>query len=468
MTTRPTDLDPLALYQELAHFVRFELGRLRERGRLAVVVLPVPVAPPETLLRIDPGGGGVVWDPPGGPRLAGLGEACRLELQGEGRFAALDGAASALWTDLQLLAHPDAPPFTPALLGGFAFEPHAGADPEWKGFGDGFFVLPRWTYAVLDGGAVLALALTGPDELEHLDPYLQRLERIVRFLARPPESFQVDQRTHRVVRQMEREQWAGLVERARGAIADGTFEKVVLARQTHLTFEAAIDVPQVLGKLRELQPDAYRFAFRRGGTTFLGASPEPLVVKRGLAVHSEALAGTIPRPAGGGATAAALAEALAGSAKDRAEHAPVVDAIREGLAAFCADLDVPGSPEVRVLRDVLHLSTPVRGTLRDAVPLSTLVEALHPTPAMGGFPREAALAWLAANEPERRGWYASPVGRIDARGDGEFAVAIRSALLSGNEALVYAGAGIVAGSDPEAEFEETAAKEQTMLAALGA
>jgi isochorismate synthase EntC len=144
----------------------------------------------------------------------------------------------------------------------------------------------------------------------------------------------------------------------------------------------------------------------------------------------------------------------------------VVNAIAEALAPFCARLDAPPRPALHALRDMLHLRTTITGELAQPAHILDLAAALHPTPAVGGVPREAALRLLAAAEPPR-GWYASPIGWFDARGDGELWVALRCGVIAGREAWAYAGAGIVAGSDPELEHEETVLKLRALLGALG-
>ena len=144
----------------------------------------------------------------------------------------------------------------------------------------------------------------------------------------------------------------------------------------------------------------------------------------------------------------------------------MVDAIRAALAD-CGELDAPPAPHVRVLRHVVHLHTPFRARLRAPRHVVELVGRLHPTPAVGGTPRELAIEWIRTREPSARGWYAAPVGWFDLDGNGEFAVAIRSGVIAGNRAQLWAGAGIVAGSDPERELAETEIKFRAMLGALG-
>jgi isochorismate synthase len=202
------------------------------------------------------------------------------------------------------------------------------------------------------------------------------------------------------------------------------------------------------------------------GACFLGATPERLVRLEGRFLKADCLAGSAPR----GATEEEdrrLGEALLADAKERHEHALVVQAVREALAPVCSSFCAPETPGLLRMPNVQHLHTPVRGTLRGQTSILELVERLHPTPAAGGLPREAALPLIRRYEPFGRGWYAAPVGWLDALGDGEFAVAIRSALIRGQEALLYAGCGIVAASDPDREYAESCLKLRPMLWALG-
>jgi menaquinone-specific isochorismate synthase len=200
-----------------------------------------------------------------------------------------------------------------------------------------------------------------------------------------------------------------------------------------------------------------RFAFRPGETAFVGATPERLVARRGLSVASEALAGS-----------AARSEALLASRKDLGEHGFVVREIARRLRPLCRSLTVGERPDVRELRHVLHLHTPIEGVLAEPTHVLELVEALHPTPAVAGVPTDGALAWIAARESAPRGWYAGPVGWLDGDGDGEFAVALRSGVVDGARAWLYAGAGIVRDSDPRAEYDELELKQRALAAALGA
>ena len=252
--------------------------------------------------------------------------------------------------------------------------------------------------------------------------------------------------------------WDGAVEGALAAIAEHGIEKVVLAREVTVDADADFDVRTVLRRLRAQQPGC--FVYADGG--FVGATPELLVQRRGSTIESRPMAGTAP-----GSGAAEVARTLAASNKDAREHRFVVDAVREVLAPVAASLDVPEHPEVEHFGNLAHLVTPIRGELVDgSLDALSLARLLHPSPAVGGTPTDAALRVIDELEPFDRGPYAGPVGWVDARGDGAFAVALRGAQLDGAHALLRAGAGIVAGSDPDAEWAETAAKFEPMLRAL--
>ncbi|MGW1055221.1 isochorismate synthase [Streptomyces sp. NPDC001118] len=262
-------------------------------------------------------------------------------------------------------------------------------------------------------------------------------------------------------------EWKELVTRAVRRMREGAFEKVVLAREVRYLAETPFDVPAALDRLGEAYPQATLFAVRDGGHEFIGATPEYLVRLTGGTVQTLGLAGTTPR----GATPeedASYERDLTGSTKILHEHHVVVRMLREALDGACADLTVAPGPTVLKLANVQHLSTEVEGTLPEAGPgILEFADRLHPTPALGGHPRAESLDWLARNEGLERGWYAGGIGWSDTSGQGEFGVAIRSALIRGNSASVYAGCGIVADSDPEEEYQETCAKLRPMLDALG-
>jgi menaquinone-specific isochorismate synthase len=254
--------------------------------------------------------------------------------------------------------------------------------------------------------------------------------------------------------------WEHAVEEALADIAAGRYEKVVLAREVVVEADTSFEPRTVLRRLRSQQPGCILYA----DAGFVGATPELLVRRTGTAFEARPMAGTAP-----GSVAAEVAARLSTSGKDAREHRYVVDAMRDALTPVSASIEIPDAPVVEHFGSLAHLVTPIRGTLRNGPAAPTaldLARSLHPTPAVGGTPTDAALDAIRRLEPFDRGPYAGPVGWVDACGDGAFAVALRGAQLEGTRALLRAGAGIVTGSDPESEWAETVVKFEPMLRAL--
>jgi len=260
--------------------------------------------------------------------------------------------------------------------------------------------------------------------------------------------------------------WCAAVAEAVRRIEDGDLAKVVLARDLLVASDLPLDPRRLLARLAARFPDCWTFAV----DGLLGATPELLLRRTGRQLSARVLAGTAPR--GAGAEDTRLADALLTSAKDRAEHALAVRSLVDALLPFCAELDVPAEPELLTLANVRHLATDVTGAQRrggasGAARLLDLVGAVHPTAAVCGTPTDRAGALIAELEGMDRGRYAGPVGWLDTRGNGEFGLALRCAELTGpTSARLFAGCGIVAGSDPAAELAETQAKFAAFRAAL--
>jgi isochorismate synthase len=249
-----------------------------------------------------------------------------------------------------------------------------------------------------------------------------------------------------------------LVRDAKQRIAAKHAAKIVAARRVDLELDDAVDPGVVARALNKRNAGCHRFAFRRGDSTFVGASPERLIHRSVDRVSTVALAGS---------AAPEDANQLLQSIKDHDEHEHVVRHVREALEPFCTSLDSGSAPSLRALNHVVHLETPFAGELREPVHVLRLAAALHPTPAVGGVPTEFARGWIRELEGADRGWYAGPIGWFDSNGDGELAVAIRSALIRGSNVSAWSGAGIVAESDPDSEMEEADRKLRPILAALG-
>lgn len=341
----------------------------------------------------------------------------------------------------------DRPGAGPVAMGALAFEPGR----------PGRLVVPSWSLAIdPDGLAWVTVVGTGDGAEPSPSPSDdgpwsedQQVWAPDRFSLTSPISH---------------EEWCTIVAKAISEIDVGRVSKVVLARQVVVEANRPIKPMQVAARLQALYPSCTTFHV----DGFIGASPELLVSRRHSLVRSQPLAGTVART-GHGPTDAAGESALLASPKERSEHAMVVDAVARVLADWCRPLTVPDSPSIVELRNVSHLGSTIEGTLKD--PLGgpsalALAGLLHPTPAVAGTPRSEALNLIAELEGFDRGRFAGPVGWVDGSGNGEWVVGIRSAALEGCRARLFAGVGIVAGSQPRLELAETQLKLQSLLAAV--
>ena len=398
--------------------------------------------------------------------LIGFGNAFTLQTQGIDRF----GQVSNRWKSLlenAVYDHPTVPGTGPVLIGGFSFDPLKPKTKLWEKFDHTRLVLPEFMLTVSKNKAYFTANLF----ISHEDDIEQTIQNIVEM-----EHFFTSKAKNTIVpllkqhgfekREVEPERWKQAVRTLSKEIREGELDKVVLARELRVITEQPFSPYSVLYHLREEQPLSYLFAVENGTDCFVGASPERLVKRMGDEVMSTCLAGSNAR----GDTPEMdqdLGEMLLQDQKNLHEHQIVVKMIKSEMEKGCNQLEVPKEPELMKLRNIQHLYTPVKGIAKDGVSIIDLVELLHPTPALGGFPKESALHRIREHELVDRGWYAGPIGWVDANGNGEFAVAIRSGLLQGNEASLFAGCGIVGDSDPESEYQETNLKLKPMLSALG-
>jgi isochorismate synthase len=262
--------------------------------------------------------------------------------------------------------------------------------------------------------------------------------------------------------------WAAYIAAIHAAIASGEYQKIVAARRCVVELRRTLEDTGFMARVFAAYPDCTHFAIRRERSTFLGATPETLFRKQGLHLETHALAGTTRLNEKHSATESSRdIAALQASTKDRDEHELVVQRICSELSRLTTSIEYEAVPSTRHVRNLVHLQTPISGELRPETTVFDLLAALHPTPAVGGFPAREAAEWISQNEPLERGWYTGTVGWIDANGDGEIAVAIRCGVLTQSRAYVFAGAGVVAASTAAAEYAETAGKMGPILRALG-
>jgi len=459
---------------------RFDNGLAETRSRARSVSRPVlhrttlPIEAPEDLLELlgrarQTQQTCFFWERPADhTALLGIGCEWQVTASGADRFDSVLDDCLRIAEDTITDSH-FTPAHLPLFLTGFAFSDEAHEDGLWEEFPPAHVFVPRILVARRGRTATLTVStLVTPGN--DVDPAGRAANDVARLLqgngaAQDLAAAVAASTRYEVVAAPPPDVWKDSVADTVSEIRSGRFEKLVLARTCRIASSDDFDTTHVLQRLRQRYPTCATFCFALAGVAFVGATPERLVRLRDGVVETAAIAGSIER---GGSVAEdrMLARTLVESSKDRGEQAVVVRALAGVMEPLCASVELAPEPEILSLENVQHLRTTIRGCLRGERHVLELVRLLHPSPAVGGFPREPALAAMRRRETEPRGWYAGPLGWIDQNGDGEFWVAIRSALLHGNEAALYAGAGIVADSDPEAELAETRLKLQPMLSAL--
>jgi isochorismate synthase len=420
------------------------------------------------------------WERPVDERsIAAFGRAGVIEVEGRRRFAEASERTKQLFARLHVAGQAAPATAGPFFVGGFGFAHTAPREPHWRDFPAGRLILPEVAIAVSGGRTWCTLIRTvqsderlqsGIRAREIADALSADFDEVQRSLANrrlvdassveavsPPDYRARADRTHA--------EYRAQVEAALNEIAAGRFEKVVLARSICVREAGDYDPCALLDALRRAHPTCAIFAAARPGVVFLGATPECLVRLVDGRVETASVAGSAPRGRSPEEDLE-LGRQLRESKKEQTEHAFVVRALCDAIAPHCDGLEVRESPRLMRLQDIQHLETPISGRLREPRSILELVGAVHPTPAIAGAPREEAIAWLSANEKLDRGWYSAPIGFVDSDGGGEFYAALRSAILRGSEARLFAGAGVVDGSDPEAELRETRLKLRAMLAPL--
>jgi isochorismate synthase len=437
--------------------------------------------------------------------LVGIGVARSLVNYGEVRFDEVARAWRAL-VDGALIENGSsgAVGTGPVAVGGFSFDPLRPPTALWDGFPSGRLNLPRYLFTSGDDSCWLTvntvvnstshpeaeadrlaadlqlLRTTRPRELGWNGAQSSKLKDTQRVPgSRTPRGYPAQRhpegtrlRAHGSSLRSA-ESWKTLVVTAREAIRQGQIEKIVLARAVRAVNPSVCDPAVALSRLREELPKPMAgypgcslFAVSNQGATFLGATPERLVRLQNGTVQVDCLAGTTGR----GQTEdedGRLGAELLENPKERSEHEVVLRMLEARLAARCIDLRIPPEPALVKLRNVQHLYTPIAGSLLNGHSILSMVEELHPSPAVGGFPVDVAQRFIREREELDRGWYAGPIGWMNRSGEGEFAVAIRSALIRGSEATLFAGCGIMADSDPDSEYEESCLKLRSMLGILG-
>lgn len=449
------------------------------QATLASLVVPVPQSDPLRILRVCQqwyAGDCFYWEQPSQQKaLVGAGTALHLETDGVTRFVDAARAVHQLSTTAvtaydaacdRSVAH------GPVLFGGFSFDQLRPATPLWHEFPAGLLTVPTFLFSYQQPQATCTLSqlVRATDNLERVVESMRQkaaeMTQGMHALSDVSRSMFEEQQEYNVRDCWPAEDWQRLVAQTVQTIRQGEYAKVVLARAAQVVTETQpFNWLATLRRLRQHYPAAYIFARQRGSRTFLGATPERLLHTQDGHLHTMALAGSAPRGADE-AEDRVLGQALLQSTKNRQEHEIVANMMRTALAPLCSRVWVADTPELLRLKNIQHLQTAIVGELLPERCLLEALQTLHPTPAVGGSPTAVALAYIRAYEHLDRGWYAGPIGWVDLHGNGEFAVALRSALLEEHQATLFAGCGIVADSEPEVEYAESCLKLQVILRSL--
>ncbi len=419
------------------------------------------------------------WEQPAEQNtLVGVGAATTIETDGITCFIDSASAWRALMNDAVVTYAPatmSTPGSGPVLFGGFAFDPLSPRTQLWAEFPGGLLILPRFLLSYSANHVTLTInrMIQASDNIEQsaqeIEAGVRHLQTAIEHAPTTPREEETSSRFS-IHETRPASEWMETVANIVDMIQHGAFEKVVLARDIQVKLDdpaEAFDISITLQRLRESYPAAFVFAVQRGERFFIGATPERLVQAQDGQIHTMALAGSARRGETAGEDAQ-LGTELLQSEKNNSEHAIVVAMVRAALESHCTNVRVSAAPQLLKLKNLQHLKTPIAGELVPGRCILDVLADLHPTPAVGGFPRHAALETIRNTEKLDRGWYAGPLGWIGAGGHGEFAVALRSGLIDGSKATLFAGCGIVSNSDPQAEYAESNLKFQVMLRGLGA
>ncbi len=408
--------------------------------------------------------------------LIGLGETTTIETNGTSCFTDSATTWRALMKDTVISYAPGTEPTPgsgPVLFGGFAFDTLSPRTQLWSEFPDGLLILPHFLLSYNADHVTLTInsMIRATDSIElqaqQIEEDLSKLQIAIKQSSNIP--LQHSTTLFSIYESQSASEWMKMVANVVEKIRQGTFEKVVLARDIELVLDdpsETFDITSTLQRLRENYPGAYVFAIQRGESFFIGATPERLVLAQDGQIHTMALAGSVRR----GETEVEdmqLGAELLQSEKNINEHIIVVAMVQEALKKHCTNVQVSATPQLLKLQNLQHLQTPITGDLIPGRCILDVMAELHPTPAVGGFPREVALEEIRNIEKLDRGWYAGPLGWIGASGHGEFAVALRSGLVNNTKATLFAGCGIVSSSVPQIEYAESWWKFQVMLRGLG-
>jgi isochorismate synthase len=445
-------------------------SKLRQLGLEAGGVLSIVIPVQEIHLRSLPGiqEDWFFWDRPSEDEtILGIGTAKAVTASGLGRLEKIGRAMQEMhdrweWLDLEQTG------LRPLSYICFAFNQDDPMCAPWNGLPNSGMFLPELTLHQRDNccAAAFSINLQVTQDRETIQQrWMELFRTLIASISQPHSPPGCKTALTITSASPDGNHWRSLVQNAQTSISSGSLKKVVLARQLKVQAQRRFDPRQLMSTLSYLYPSSALLATHMGKGIFVSATPERLCRSAGNRIICDAIAGTVQRSALA-QTDQDLANFLLADPKNRHEHDLVVEDISSSLRPLCTTMDHPEQPHIIRLRNLQHLWTVITGQLKPEINLLQVAANIHPTAAVNGFPTAAADRWLKANEPFARGWYAGAAGWIDCRGDGELAVLLRCALLDQDRADLFAGAGITAGSDADAEFAETELKFGVMLEAL--
>jgi len=432
-------------------------------GELFSITLATPELHLQQLPQLD--GDWFYWGEPNRQHyLLGIGEALRLSACGEDRLRLLSDRFE------QQRRHwhhqdPDDCGFRATAFSGFAFDPADPMQQNWSGLPNSAIFFPELLLHQMADHCALTFSFTHNDPARIRLRARHLLQTLTDALRRKPVPVRGPNRLARTAARPSYDEWIQQVNKATRQIRQGSLDKVVPFRRISVRAEQPLNPARLMASLDDLYPSSLLFSIHLAGSTFAAATPERLITRRGALIDCDAVGGTIHRDADPEQDRQ-LGRQLLHDPKSRHEHALVVKGILASLEAHCQRLEAPDQPSLKRLRKLQHLWTGISGELRAETTLLRIASDLHPTAAVNGFPSANAGRWLSTHQNDARGWYTGAAGWLDQQGDGELAVLLRCALLNGEHAELFAGAGVTSESCPVAEFQETELKFGTMLEAL--
>ena len=408
--------------------------------------------------------------------LLGLGAFLTIKSTGHDRFQYIRSEFNTVLDDW--IDNSESDQVSPIAFLGFAFDENDPMDEKWRSFPNTALIIPQILIKEHNNQQTLTVHLDLSQNnyelqfdkiTEHLQRYLESLQK---------NHLQTNNTTNISQKTNIEPSWFDLSNKAMAYLHSGQFEKLVISRQTAVDTDTPINVQQVVGNLEQHYPACTILSYHCGEHTLLAASPEKLLTLKQPYIHSDAIGGTVERDKGNNSQ---QTRTLSGRIKPShltpgnetregkkllKEHAIIAQDIYHRLDPLCKTLKMPVSPLLMKLHNLYHLETPIQGRLMDSLDLFDVLETLHPTPAVAGFPAKEARQWLLENEHYHRGWYTGGFGWVDSHRNGELSVLLRCAIIKEKQVNLFAGAGLVSESDPDTEWHETDLKMQTILEML--